>query len=90
MIIDALINGLRGKQIDRVRGGKRIAADPAFLTQLKRNVKRKREEQKDWLQESDVNPENPMAITMLTCKQIEITTLQDLIRRVRNGCYHLL
>ena len=67
-----------------------IAADPAFLTQLKRNVKRRREELKDWLQESEVNPENSMAITMLASKQLKITTLQDAINRVRDGCYHML
>ena len=69
---------------------KRIAADPAFLTQLKRNVKRRCEELKDWLQEPEVNPENSMAITMLASKQLKIMTLQDAINRVRDGCYHML
>ena len=74
------------KDIER---SKRQADNPAFLTHLKRNVKRKCEELKDWFQESEVNPEHPLVTSMITCKQIEITMLQDCIRRVKDGCYHL-
>ena len=55
-------------------------------------MKRRREELRNCLQESEVNPENSMAITMLTSKQLKIVTLQDAINRVRDGCYayHML